>query len=163
MTGWRSVPPGFVFREAKCERGLALLREAADLWARDGREALSEQVVVSVFVRLLTSAEEYRPLQLRGSTSSGETPALPVRPLQDWAPSARSPSEEIACASTHLGHSDVCSLSEACLALIAEAATEWALGDPEQPQTEAVFRHLARLLDSRGLIPWWGEAPGARP
>ena len=154
MTRWRTAPPGYGVREAKRERGLVCLREAADVWARDGRAALSDQLVLSVLFRVFASPERYRQLQLRGSTLPGDVPALPVRPLEEWQSTVGTPSDEIANLSNKMSAAAVRTLTHACLDLIGEAASEWALGDPERPTTEVVFLRLARLLDSQGLIPW---------
>jgi hypothetical protein len=96
MTGWRSAPEGFDVRDEKRVRGLRCLRDAVDTWAREGRNALDEDMVLAALIRLFAAPESYRYFPIQGSISSGDVPALPIRPLTELNGLASTAAEECA-------------------------------------------------------------------
>ena len=163
MTGWKTAPIGFEIREEKRNRGLACVQSSADQWATRGRSAVRDDDVLIALVRVLASPERRRPLQLRGSVASGDTPDLPVAPLEDNRNDHLDLKGVMLLLWPELVPSEVGNLADSLSSVLRQAADEWSLGDPERPATRDVFLQLARLLDECGLVPWWGESPGARP
>ena len=155
--------PGADVRAAKRELGLACVRDAADRWSREGRSALDDAVFLAVLIRLLRAPERYRGFKANKPWAGGYVPDLPIRPLDELATVVGTPAEE--CARPTSGYSQPSTPAPVgeLIARVGRAADQWALGDPEQPPTEIVFKDLARCLCDCGLLPWWGEATGAKP
>jgi hypothetical protein len=164
VTRWRVGKPGFEIREEKRVRGLDCVRAAADSWAVQGRSGLQEGAVLAVLLRLFAAPERVRTLPAgRGTPLVGGPPALPVRPLSEWLAKVGTPIEECDRLAGGRGRSSPHDIVDPLVAVLKQAADEWALGDPESPPTEEVFLRIARELDKHGLLPWWTDAPGARP
>jgi hypothetical protein len=160
--GW--IRPGNDIRAMKRELGLECVRDAANTWSSQGRSAIDDAVFLAVMIRLLLAPERHRTLKANKAYAGGWVPDLPIRPFDEWAAVVGTPAEE--CARPTPGYPPPATpapLGE-LLEKVGRAADQWALGDPEQPPTEAVFKDLARCLCDCGLLPWWGEkAPGAKP
>src|SRR5262245_30034816 len=134
--------PGYDIREVKRERGLLCVQEAADSWARLGRSSLDDDIFAAVFIRFMLAPESYRALPVEhGSLVGKAIPDLPARPVLEWRSGVSSPFDECQryVATESLRFSIVTDLRR----VIARAADQWSLGDPEKPSTDAVFRELA--------------------
>ena len=124
---------------------------------------MDDQVFLAVLIRLLLAPERYRTLKAHRFGAGGSVPDLPVRPLDEWSSLVGTPAEECTRPTPDYSESKASFPVGPLLVQVGLAADKWALGDPEQPSTEVVFRELARTLEESGLLPWWGEASGAKP
>ena len=161
MSRWPK--PGADIRGAKRAIGLECVRDAANRWSRQGRSAIDDAVFLAVLIRLLRAPERYRTFKANKAGAGGWVPDLPLRPLDDWATAVGAPADE--CARPTPGYAQPSTPAPVgeLIEKVGLAADQWALGDPEQPPTETVFKDLARCLYNGGLLPWWAEVPGAKP
>ena len=123
---------------------LILLREASDRFVKAGEHAIAADVVVATLLAILampryTSLYWGRP---KWPTRFFDG-ALPPPPVQDSY-------EKLA---TRHQRGDCEAVVAELEAVVSSAAKEWALGNPEQPDTREVLRKLFGLLWSRRLIP----------
>lgn len=121
-----------------------LLREASDLFAKAGENAIAADVVVASLLGVLAKPRpanfywgrpKWPPRFFDGTVQSP--------PVQDSFESLAPRQQHGVCDAvvTELG------------AVVSAAAKEWALGNPEQPDAREVLRELFGLLWSRRLIP----------
>jgi hypothetical protein len=143
------VPAGSDFDDVWEEwsnASLMLVREAADMFAKSGENALAPDLVVATLLWILAVP---RPASLYFYASR---PKWPLRYF-DGAfrpPLAEESLERLAslqqcgnCAEVVMELTDVMSA----------AAKEWSFGNPEQPDSREVLRQLFALLWARRLIP----------
>jgi hypothetical protein len=130
--------------EEVANASLLLLREASDLFAKGGENAIAADVVVASLLGILAKS---RPSNLywarakwppRFFDGAVEPPAV-RHSFQKLAPRHQ--------------HEDCDAVVTELKAVISPAAKEWALGNPEQPDAREVLRELFGLLWSRRLIP----------
>lgn len=127
------------------------------------KDAIDDAVFLAVLIRLLLAPERYRTFKANKPWAGGYVPDLPISPLEEWATVVGTPAEE--CARPTPGYpqpSTPAPVGE-LIERVGRAADQWALGDPEQPPTEVVFKDLVRCLCDGGLLPWWGGVTGAKP
>jgi len=123
---------------------LTLIREAADRFAHSGENALAPEVVATAFLSVLATP---RPANFRWSRpkwpprffDGAYQPPLAVESFEKLAPSQQQGNWV----------NVVADIAE----VISVAAREWALGNPEQPNSREILNELLGLLWSRRLIP----------
>ena len=128
----------------KTKTALRLLSEAADLWARGGRDALEHGTALAVFLTVLAWPQRglwwqpQWPLRFFDAPPRNELPA-PADSCRALAPTCSC--EDVDKAIRNLE----CSWRE--------AADMWSLGDPETPQARAVLQSMLEILWEKGIAP----------
>jgi hypothetical protein len=120
---------------------LILVREAANRYAQSGPEALDTSQVVATLLSVLARP---RPATLY------HYPRWPMRFFEGpvGPPSVEHSLEQLA------GHArTTLAVISTLEGIVATAAGEWALGNPEQPDTRQVLHQLFTVLWSHRLIP----------
>lgn len=122
---------------------LMLLREASDLCAKAGENAIAADVVVASLLGVLAR----RPTNFYWGR-----PKWPMRFFDGTVepPAAQDSFKKLA---PRQQHGDCDAVVTELVAVVPSAAKEWALGNPEQPDAREVLRELFGLLWSRRLIP----------
>lgn len=127
----------------KTNRCLILLREASDLWATKGLEALDPEKVLAAFLQVLAKPVRWRanwPARFFTNT------LLEFVPPQKSCESCR----ELA---PKRGTEDIATSIELLNRLLREASDLWALGDPENPSTKQVLDSMLDVMWTRHLAP----------
>jgi hypothetical protein len=127
----------------KTNRCLILLREAADLWASEGRNALDHEKVLAAFLQVLAKPVRWRsrwPARFfTDTTLEFATPQQSCQSCKELAPKKSAKDFELSI--------------EGLQRLLREAAELWALGDPENPTTKQVLDSMLNVMWSGQLAP----------
>lgn len=130
-----------------CENDLlALLREAADLLAVSGERVLTPHIVVATFVERLAIHHKVHLIGRRN----------PRRPLRFFEGAVTPPPvhESFAVVAASTRQRQMCAEVVGELTnIMSPAMVEWALGDPEDPDSREILRRTLELLWSKRLIP----------
>ena len=126
--------------EASANVALALVREAADLFAKAPHHALTPDGVVATLLWWLA-----RPYQF----------PCRRRPLRFFDGVFQPPSPHESCAALAQGRTRPCvaEIIDRLNSVMSTAANEWALGNPEEPAAREVLSALFDVLWSQRLIP----------
>ncbi len=127
----------------KTNRCLILLREAADLWATRGRNALDPERVLAAFLQVLA-----RPgLRVSGPPSW----RWPLRFFPDGALEFAFPMDSCKTLAPKESIDDLGESVELLKWSLAGAADLWALGDPENPTAKQILDSLLKIMWDRHL------------
>jgi hypothetical protein len=123
---------------------LALLREAADTFAKSGENALPPDTVVASLLSLLATP---RPANFYWGR-----PKWPPR-FFDGTVQPPPAQDSFARLGTPQQRENSAQVVAALTTVLSSAAKAWALGNPEEPDPREILRELFGLLWSRRLIP----------
>lgn len=123
---------------------LALLREAADTFAKSGVNALAPGTVVATLLALLAKR---RPANFYWGR-----PQWPAR-FFDGTAQPPSSEESFAALAPPQQHGNCAEIVAALTSVISSASKGWALRNPEEPNAREVLREVFGLLWSQRLIP----------
>lgn len=127
----------------KTNRCLLLLREAADLWATQGRNAVASERVISAFLQVLAKRVKWHGSWpgrfFTDSSVEFADPRLSCLACREQSPIKSS--------------ADVTKSIELLIHALNEAADLWALGNPEDPPTKRVLDAMLRVMWNGYLAP----------
>lgn len=126
--------------DVKTNRCLILFREAADLWASNGRNALAPEKVLAAFLYVLSQPARPSRWPARFFTDTTLEFAAPQQSCQSCKKLAPKRSMD-----------DIATSNELLNRSLGEAADLWALGDPENPATKQVLDSMLKLMWQRHL------------
>jgi hypothetical protein len=143
----------------------AVIHQAADAWST-GSAPFEPSPVLALFLHALSAKVQFHtPSFDHGSTSPWSSNLygdLPARPFDAWKNAVVSPIEEIRKLAPNISAERADECCGRLMRLMMPAASEWMLGDPENPRTEIIAVALARQLFDDQVYEWW-DWRGVRP
>jgi len=130
-----------LFWEEKSSAAWRLLREAADVWAQDGRAGLDVRLAVDRFMHILASPGRGLWPQVR----------WPKRFLLEPVPPGTT--ESCATLAPSCSEARTADAERALLATLSSAADEWSMGHPEEPSTRGVLHEMLTTLWQFKIAP----------
>ena len=127
--------------ERKHYMGERVLTRAADIWAKDGRDALSLDSVIAVLLHIFLSRwSQFGALHQETFT------------LEKWLAQVGTAEDEARSLMPSLSPAAIADVMSLLLAELSFATEQWALGDPEQPPTVHALNAVEHILFTHKLI-----------